>query len=92
MQAWDEMKGSYAPSARTNKTDTRRLATSTDNRDANTYVVLLVTFISGVGDSASIFCFNERHGGRGRIEVFANLILSRGTRWRLVAAFNSCTS
>jgi hypothetical protein len=81
------MEVSYTPSARTNKTDTMQLATSTDNRDANTYVVLPVIFMSGVGDSASKCCINERDGGRGRIEGFVDLILSRGTRWRLVAGF-----
>ena len=81
------MKDSHTRSARTNKTDTRRLATSTDNRGANTYVVLSVIFISGVGDSASNFCFNERDGGRGRIEGFVDLILSLGTIWRSVAGF-----
>ena len=44
-------------------------------------------FISGIGVSAINCCINERHGCRGRIEGFANLILSRGTGWRLVAGF-----
>jgi len=84
------MKGSYTPSAGSNKTDIRRLVASTNNRDANSYVVLSVIFISGVGDSVSICRLNEPNGGRERIEGFANLILlSRGTRWRLVAAVTS---
>lgn len=90
MLAWGRMKGSYTPSAGTNKTDTRRVTTSTDNRDANSYVVLSVIIIGDVGDSASSCRLNEPHGGRGRIEGFANLILlSRGTRWMLVAVFTS---
>jgi hypothetical protein len=48
---------------------------------------LLLSVVYDIQVLESSFCLKKSHGGRGRNEGFADLILSCGSGWRLVADF-----